>query len=143
MTKPTCGRLIEQLAERIVAAFPPDQPINVVGIRTRGEVLAARLDELLASRGYPQIGRGVLDITLYRDDLSEIGPRPLVRPTQLADDDRRRAAAAGGRRAVHRPIRPGGPEPAERLRPAQRRSGWRSWWTAADASCRSSRISSG
>ena len=29
------------------------------------------------------MGRGVLDITLYRDDLSEIGPRPLVRPTRL------------------------------------------------------------
>ena len=32
------------------------------------------------------MGRGVLDITLYRDDLSEIGPRPLVRPTQLDVD---------------------------------------------------------
>ena len=77
-------RMVEQLAERIVAALPPDQPINVIGIRTRGEVLAARLVELLASNGYPRIGRGVLDITLYRDDLSEIGPRPLVRPTHIA-----------------------------------------------------------
>lgn len=78
------GRLIEQLAGQIVAALPTDRPINVVGIRTRGEVLAVRLTELLASHGYSQIGRGVLDITLYRDDLSEVGPRPLVRPTQLA-----------------------------------------------------------
>ncbi|HWB53108.1 MAG TPA: phosphoribosyltransferase family protein, partial [Tepidisphaeraceae bacterium] len=35
------------------------------------------------NRGFAQIGRGVLDITLYRDDLSEIGPNPMVRPTQL------------------------------------------------------------
>ena len=28
----------------------------------------------------------MLDITLYRDDLSEIGPRPLVRPTQIDID---------------------------------------------------------
>ena len=77
-------RLIGTLADQITAALPVDRPINVVGIRTRGEVVAARLVELLADRGYPQIGRGVLDITLYRDDLSEIGPRPLVRPTQMA-----------------------------------------------------------
>ena len=77
-------RLIAHLAEQITAAFPKEEPLNVVGIRTRGEVLAARLTDLLAKRGYGHVGRGVLDITLYRDDLSEVGPRPLVRPTQLA-----------------------------------------------------------
>jgi pyrimidine operon attenuation protein / uracil phosphoribosyltransferase len=78
-------RLVEQLAGQVAAAFPKDRPLNIVGIRTRGEVLAVRLTELLAARhDFQQIGRGVLDITLYRDDLSEIGPRPLVRPTQLA-----------------------------------------------------------
>jgi pyrimidine operon attenuation protein / uracil phosphoribosyltransferase len=76
-------RTISALAGRIAAAFPPDSPLNIIGIRTRGEVLAARITELLKSRGYAKIGRGVLDITLYRDDLSEIGPRPLVRPTDI------------------------------------------------------------
>lgn len=77
-------RLIATLADDIAAAFPKEHPINVVGIRTRGEVLAHRLVEQLGLKGYGKVGRGVLDITLYRDDLSEIGPRPLVRPTQLA-----------------------------------------------------------
>jgi len=77
-------RVVGQLADQIAAAFPRGEPLNVVGIRTRGEVLAARLTELLAERDFQRIGRGVLDITLYRDDLSEVGPRPLVRPTQLA-----------------------------------------------------------
>jgi pyrimidine operon attenuation protein/uracil phosphoribosyltransferase len=77
-------RLTAQLADQVAAAFPNDQPLNIVGVRTRGEVLAARLTELLAAHRFTRIGRGVLDITLYRDDLSEIGPRPLVRPTQLA-----------------------------------------------------------
>lgn len=76
-------RLIEDLAAHIAAAFPKDRPINVVGIRTRGEVLAARLITLLGTHGFQNIGRGVLDITLYRDDLSEIGPRAVVRPTHL------------------------------------------------------------
>ena len=80
------ARLIEQLASRIASAFQPDKPLNIVGIRTRGEVLAQRLETMLRSQGFKQIGRGVLDITLYRDDLSEIGPRPMVRPTRIDAD---------------------------------------------------------
>ena len=79
-------RIIEQLAARVAAEFDKDQPLNIVGVRTRGETLAARLTDRLRQRGFKQIGRGVLDITLYRDDLSEIGPRPLVRPTQVNID---------------------------------------------------------
>jgi pyrimidine operon attenuation protein/uracil phosphoribosyltransferase len=79
-------RAIEHLAARIAAAFVPAEPLVVVGIRTRGHILADRLAVLLARSGYAHIGRGVLDITLYRDDLSEIGPRPMVRPTHLETD---------------------------------------------------------
>ena len=80
------ARLIEQLGSKTAAAFTPQAPVNIVGIRTRGEVLAERLTKMLAGRGFSQIRRGVLDITLYRDDLSEIGPRPLVRPTRMDID---------------------------------------------------------
>ena len=80
------GRLIDQLTARIASAFKHAQPLNIIGIRTRGEVLAQRLSANLQKHGFAQIGRGVLDITLYRDDLSEIGPRPLVRPTQIDID---------------------------------------------------------
>ncbi len=79
-------RMCEQLTARIAAAFDKAKPLSIVGIRTRGEVLAQRLDKMLAAQGFSQIGRGVLDITLYRDDLSEIGPGPLVRPTQIDID---------------------------------------------------------
>ena len=79
-------RITEQLAARVAGAFSPIQPLNIVGIRTRGEVLAERMARWLQTQGFGQIGRGVLDITLYRDDLSEIGPRPLVRPTQIDID---------------------------------------------------------
>jgi pyrimidine operon attenuation protein / uracil phosphoribosyltransferase len=61
-------------------------PLNLVGIRTRGELLAQRLLPMLKARGLTDIGYGALDITLYRDDLSEIGPGPLVRPTELDFD---------------------------------------------------------
>jgi pyrimidine operon attenuation protein/uracil phosphoribosyltransferase len=76
-------RAVEQLGAKIAAAFDPGQPLVIVGIRTRGHILADRLSDRLARAGFGWIGRGVLDITLYRDDLSEIGPRPMVRPTVL------------------------------------------------------------
>jgi pyrimidine operon attenuation protein/uracil phosphoribosyltransferase len=79
-------RIIEQLAGTVAGAFKANEPLNIVGIRTRGEVLAERLTGLLRQQGFGRIGRGVLDITLYRDDLSEIGPRPMVRPTRIDVD---------------------------------------------------------
>ncbi len=79
-------RMLGHLADAVAGHFSPNGPLNVVGIRTRGETIAERLVDLLRKRGFNSIGRGVLDITLYRDDLSEIGPGPLVRPTQIKFD---------------------------------------------------------
>lgn len=77
------SRLLDDLADQIAGLVSPDQPFHLVGIRTRGEILAERLRPMLTARGRDLAGYGALDITLYRDDLSEIGPRPLVRPTVL------------------------------------------------------------
>ncbi|HWE02126.1 MAG TPA: bifunctional pyr operon transcriptional regulator/uracil phosphoribosyltransferase PyrR [Tepidisphaeraceae bacterium] len=77
------GRMLDQMVAAIAAEFEPGEPLNIVGILTRGETIAARVAQGLGQRGYVNIRRGVLDITLYRDDLSEIGPLPLVRPTTL------------------------------------------------------------
>ena len=74
---------IDRLVRDLAASFSPEKPLAIVGIRTRGEVLADRVAAALTKLNYTHIGRGVLDITLYRDDLSEIGPRPVVRPTRL------------------------------------------------------------
>lgn len=79
-------RVVNELCARIESAFDVRSVLNIVGIRTRGEVLAQRITAQLQGHGFSTIGRGVLDITLYRDDLSEIGPRPMVRPTNLDID---------------------------------------------------------
>jgi len=84
--QPDLARAIDQLTAKLAAQFDPAKPLVIVGIRTRGHTLADRLAALLAKSNFTQIGRGVLDITLYRDDLSEIGPRPMVRPTHLDAD---------------------------------------------------------
>ena len=79
-------RVIEQLCSGVAETFDRSRPLTIVGIRTRGEVLAQRITAGLAARGFGDIGRGVLDITLYRDDLSEVGPKPMVRPTRIDVD---------------------------------------------------------
>jgi len=77
---------LSAMADQIVGSVPDDSRLAVVGIRSRGEVLADRLIRLLEDRGREQIGRGVLDITLYRDDLAEKGAAAVVRSTEIAFD---------------------------------------------------------
>ncbi|MEX0652835.1 MAG: bifunctional pyr operon transcriptional regulator/uracil phosphoribosyltransferase PyrR [Phycisphaeraceae bacterium] len=75
--------LAERLARRLSA--DPDAPWALVGIRSRGDDLARRLAERI---GKARFGDrvGSLDITLYRDDLSEAGPQPVVRTTEIPFD---------------------------------------------------------
>jgi pyrimidine operon attenuation protein / uracil phosphoribosyltransferase len=54
------------------------QPWALVGIRSRGDVLARRLAAKLRPNHV-----GTLDITLYRDDLSEVASQPIVRTTEV------------------------------------------------------------
>ena len=58
----------------------------MVGIRTRGETIAARLAERLRREKDLKVSRGVLDITFYRDDLSRRRGAPLVRATEIDFD---------------------------------------------------------
>ncbi len=78
---------IDTLYAAIEKQLPVDRPITVIGIRTRGEILATRLVERL-TQDYREleIRHGVLDITFYRDDLSRKRRAPLVRATEIDFD---------------------------------------------------------
>jgi pyrimidine operon attenuation protein/uracil phosphoribosyltransferase len=77
---------LHNLARLIAAAAPRDVPVAVVGIRRRGETLARRLLPLLERAGLKPARYGALDITLYRDDLTTIGPCAVVRETEINFD---------------------------------------------------------
>lgn len=77
------GLAVDRLLEQIVIAFPADQPLNVVGIRTRGSILANRLVARLRQAGHALVDHGVIDVTMYRDDIARLGPRPVVGKTRL------------------------------------------------------------
>lgn len=76
-----CDRLAKAVAGQM-AQTHADQPWALIGIRSRGDVLAQRIAGRLNAEQLA--GRvGSLDITLYRDDLSEIGPSPVVKETSV------------------------------------------------------------
>lgn len=75
---------LDDLYEAVCAHCPADEPLAVVGIRTRGETISRRLVERLrADRPDQPLARGVLDITFYRDDLSRRKRAPMVRATEI------------------------------------------------------------
>ncbi len=63
----------------------------LIGIRRRGNHLAARLASHLSSAHGTDVPTGSLDITLYRDDFAQVGPRPVIGVTDIPVDitDRR------------------------------------------------------
>lgn len=76
---------LEALAEEILSAGGHEDLV-LVGIRRRGVQLADRLAALIEERTGETVPTGSLDITLYRDDFAQIGPRPLIGSTELPPD---------------------------------------------------------
>ncbi len=60
--------------------------LALIGIRTQGVTLADRLKKAIKDIEGVEVPMGVLDITLYRDDLTLVGPKPLVRQTYIDFD---------------------------------------------------------
>jgi pyrimidine operon attenuation protein/uracil phosphoribosyltransferase len=76
-------RALKRMADEIVELNHGTDDLVLVGIQRRGVQLADRLVALINEREGAQVPRGALDITLYRDDLQTVGPRPVVGPTDL------------------------------------------------------------
>ena len=79
-------RALYRIAHEIVEANKGVEGLALVGIHTRGIPLAERLARFIQEFEGKAVPVGILDITLYRDDLSEIGHRPQVRETRIPFD---------------------------------------------------------
>jgi pyrimidine operon attenuation protein/uracil phosphoribosyltransferase len=93
MSAADVGRTISRVAHQIIektALDSPDAPrVVLLGIPTRGVILATRLAANIAEFSGVDVAHGALDITLYRDDLNIKPPRPLEAtsiPTGGIDD---------------------------------------------------------
>ena len=76
---------LEKLAGQLLKAHANPNEIAIVGIHTRGVPLAQRLVKLLKQKGH-DVSEGMLDINLYRDDLSEIADQPVLKETNVEFD---------------------------------------------------------
>ncbi len=80
------GRIVRRMAGEIVEAHRGVGDLMLIGIRTRGVPLADGLaDEIERAEGQRPL-QGSLDITLYRDDLSLVAPKPIVKESSLPAD---------------------------------------------------------
>jgi pyrimidine operon attenuation protein/uracil phosphoribosyltransferase len=76
-------RTLKRMADEIVELNDGADGLIIVGIQRRGVQLADRIVRIIEEREGTTVHRGSLDITLYRDDLQTVGPRPVVGPTDL------------------------------------------------------------
>lgn len=76
-------RSVARISHEILERNGGAAKIGLVGIRTRGEYLAQRIQQQLENIEGTKVPLGVVDITLYRDDISKSSEQPLVRGTHL------------------------------------------------------------
>lgn len=83
MDKAQIERTIHRMAHEIIEQNKGSEKIRLVGIRSRGVPLAERVAAYLQTIGNPDIPVGIIDITLYRDDLSTISHQPVIRGSYI------------------------------------------------------------
>ena len=86
-------RTVARMADEIVERNDGTEHLVLVGIQRRGVQIAERIAAVIQAREGANVPLGALDITLYRDDLQTVGPRPVVGKTMLP-------IALDGRRVV-------------------------------------------
>jgi pyrimidine operon attenuation protein/uracil phosphoribosyltransferase len=77
------SQTLERLTDEILAKHRDQDALVLVGIRTGGAFLAQRLAASITRRISRPVRVGVLDITLYRDDWTQLSHKPLVGKTEL------------------------------------------------------------
>jgi pyrimidine operon attenuation protein/uracil phosphoribosyltransferase len=79
------SRAFRRMAIEIVERNRGLDDLIIIGIRSRGVPIAERVAREIEEMEGAPVPLGILDITLYRDDLTTIAPQPLVKPTKLPE----------------------------------------------------------
>lgn len=86
MDEKTIDRAVTRTAHEILERNKGTENLALLGIRTRGVPLAQRIQGKIKEIEGVELPLGILDITLYRDDLSTIAKLPIVNGTQIDFD---------------------------------------------------------
>jgi len=83
MSESEIERTLVRLAHEIIEKNNGSKDLCLVGVKRRGVPLAERLAKVIQRIEKKPLPVGTLDITLYRDDLSTVGPKPVVQKTEI------------------------------------------------------------
>lgn len=86
LTADEIRRAMVRIAHEIIERNKGAEALAVVGIHTRGIPLAEQLASKLSELEGVDVPTGRLDITLYRDDLTEVAHQPIIRDTNVPFD---------------------------------------------------------
>ena len=75
-----------RLSHEIVEKNPNLKDLAIIGIRTRGDIIAKRLFSIITEISQKQINIGTLDVTFYRDDFRTNFGSPKVGPSKILFD---------------------------------------------------------
>ena len=95
-------RTMVRLAYEIVEKNGGVAGLGLVGIRRRGVPIAERLGKIITRIENAQVPVGTLDITFYRDDLSTLGPKPVVQEKEIGFEIEDKNIVSGRRRSLYR-----------------------------------------
>jgi len=86
LDKESMDRTLERVAHEIIEKIKTIEEMAIVGIKNRGAYLGERLAEKIERITGTKPLVGALDITLYRDDLTQATEQPVVRATEIDFD---------------------------------------------------------
>jgi len=80
------SRALQRMAVEVAELAHGTADLVIIGIQRRGVELAERIAKFIEKDEGVAVPRGALDITLYRDDLETVGPKPVIGETRLPVD---------------------------------------------------------
>lgn len=86
LDKDSIKRAITRIAHEMVEKHKKQEDLVIIGIRNRGEHLAGRIALAIEKITGKKVLFGILDITLYRDDLTEVAEQPVLKETKIDFD---------------------------------------------------------
>ena len=79
-------RTLLRISHEIIEKNPNLDQLAIVGIRTRGDIIAQRISKSISEISNVEIDNGTLDVTFYRDDFRSNFGSPRVGPSDIKFD---------------------------------------------------------
>ncbi len=86
LDQPSIERAVTRMAHEILEKNKGTEGLCLIGIQTRGVILAERLCAEIFKITQNQVPAGILDINLYRDDLTRVAEQPVIHKTEIGFD---------------------------------------------------------